>query len=221
MTFFTLCANLGRPCATEPGRSLIDRDTAKLAIDAIKALLNYCPSEALDWNSIELHDAMVAREDLVFCPAVYCYATYAEADIAHPLRFSNLPGLVGPDPRGSTIGGAGLGISAKVKDREAAFAYARYLMESATQRTFAAHHGQPARIDSWENPAIVRRFGGCYRDTRATMEGCWIRPRYAGYLAFQAEGGRLIEQHLRGETAFGTLFDRLTDMHQRSAKPRA
>jgi multiple sugar transport system substrate-binding protein len=220
MTFFTACANLGRPCATDPHQKLIDRDTAREAIDAIKALLAFCPREALDWNSIELHDAMVARDDLVFCPAVYCYATYAEADIARPLRFSNLPGLVDSNPRGSTIGGTGLGISARVKDRDAAFAYARYLMESATQKAFAAHHGQPARIDSWEDPAIGARFGGCYADTWATMEACWIRPRYSGYLAFQAAAGTLIEQHLRGEVAFDALFDRLSALHRTSAGSR-
>jgi multiple sugar transport system substrate-binding protein len=221
MTFFTLCANLGHPCATEPQRPLVDRDTAQLALDAIKALLAYCPPETLDWNSIDLHDAMVAREDLVFCPAVYCYATYAEADIAHPLRFSNLPGLLGENPRGSTIGGAGVGVSAHIADREAALAYVGYLMESATQKAFAAHHGQPARIDSWEDEATAARFGGCYPDTRATMEGCWIRPRYAGYLAFQAEGGALVEQHLRGEIGFEVLFDRLSALHHTSATPRA
>ncbi len=217
MTFFTACANLGRPCATDPTRPLIDRATASQALEAIKALLFYCPPEALDWNSIELHDAMVARDDLVFCPAVYCYATYAEADIARPLRFSDLPGLVDSNPRGSTIGGTGIGISARVKDRDAAFAYARYLMESATQKAFAAHHGQPARIDSWEDAAIGARFGGCYADTRATMEGCWIRPRYAGYLAFQAAAGNLVEQHLRGEMGFDALMSRLETLHRAGA----
>jgi multiple sugar transport system substrate-binding protein len=218
MTFFTACANLGLPCATEPERPLADRDTAKLALDAIKALLAYCPPQCLDWNSIELHDAMVARDDLVFCPAVYCYATYAEADIAHPLHFSNLPGLVGPDPCGSTIGGAGVGVSARIEDRDAAFTYVRYLMESATQKTFAAHHGQPARADSWEDKTIAARFGGCYPDTRATMEGCWIRPRYAGYLSFQAAGGALVEQHLRGEIGFEALISQLEILHKTSAR---
>jgi hypothetical protein len=31
------------------------------------------------------------------------------------------------------------------------------------------------------------------------MDGCWIRPRHDGYLAFQARGGELIESHLRGD----------------------
>src|SRR5690606_21121622 len=113
MTFFTLCANLGRPCANDPALPFVDRAIARDALDAIRALLSRCPPQALDWNSIALHEAMATRDDLVFCPAVYCYATYAEADMPHPLRFFDLPGLAGSGPRGSTIGGAGIGVSAQ------------------------------------------------------------------------------------------------------------
>ncbi len=44
----------------------------------------------------------------------------------------------------------------------------------------------------------MRASADCYSATLNTMEACWIRPRFAGYLAFQAMGGNLIEQHLRG-----------------------
>src|SRR5688572_26851451 len=70
MTFFTLCANLGRPCATSPSEPFVASATAREALEHMRALLSLCPGEALDWNSIELHDAMAARDDLVFCPAV-------------------------------------------------------------------------------------------------------------------------------------------------------
>ncbi len=213
MTFFTLCANLGRPCATDPGEKLVDRATAAAVLDAMRRLLALSPPEALDWNSIALHDAMAAREDLVYCPAVYCYATYAEADNPHPLRFADLPGLEGPSPAGSTIGGTGIGVSARVADRGAAFAYVRFLMESATQRQFALHHGQPARRDCWRDAEIDARFGGCYTDTTLTIERAWIRPRYRGYLAFQAEGGKLMEAHLRGAIGEARLLDELSRLH--------
>ena len=48
----------------------------------------------------------MARDDLVSCPAVCCYATYAERDQRKPLRFHDLPGPRGHG--GSTIGGTGL-----------------------------------------------------------------------------------------------------------------
>ena len=221
MTFFTLCANLGRPCAVAPDRPLVERDTARTALEAMRALLALCPAEALDWNSIALHEAMTARDDLVYCPAVYCYATYAEADMRAPLRFFDLPGLDGNGPRGSTIGGAGIGVSAQCADPEAALDYVRYLMAAGTQRSFAAHHGQPAAASAWEDAAINARFGDGYEATRATIEAAWIRPRYAGYLAFQAAGGALIEQHLRGALPEATLLDRLMALHAGKCRPGA
>lgn len=216
MTFFTLCANLGRPCATRPTEPLVELATAQEALEQMRALLVLCPREVLDWNSIELHDAMVARDDLAFCPAVYCYATYAEADQRRPLRFHDFPGPHGP--RGSTIGGTGLGISAHCANPEAALTYARFAAAAATQRAFAAHHGQPARIEVWRDSTLDVRFGGCYGATQRTMEQCWIRPRFAGYLGFQAKAGPLIERHLRGEIAERDLLDRLQKLFESSAQ---
>jgi multiple sugar transport system substrate-binding protein len=211
MTFFTLMANLGSPCAIRQEQPFADRAAARNALGMMRGLLEFCPPDVLGWNSIRLHDEMAAREDLVFCPAVYCYATYAEADQHRPLRFHDLPGPTGPS--GSTIGGTGLAVSAKCRHREAALAYVRFAAGLATQRAFAEHHGQPARRETWLDNAINARFADCYRDTLATMEGCWIRPRYSGYLAFQEKAGELIEAHLRGDVAENVLLDRLERLH--------
>ncbi|WP_119461100.1 extracellular solute-binding protein [Rhodospirillaceae bacterium SYSU D60014] len=213
MTFFTLCANLGRPCAITPSDPLVDRDTAAEALEAMRRLIDFCPPEALDWNSIALHDAMVARDDLVYCPAVYCYAAYAEADIPRPLAFADLPGLRRASPAGSTVGGTGVGVSARTAHPEAALAYVRFLMEAETQRQFALNHGQPARLDAWRDPALNARFGNCFRDTLPTMEQAWIRPRYAGYLRFQRAGGDLVEAHLRGAIGEAALLEQLQALH--------
>ncbi len=215
MTFFTLCANLGQPCATAPDRPFAELAAAREALGQMRALLALCPGEALDWNSIDLHDAMVARDDLLFCPAVYCYATYAEADQRRPLRFHDFPGPRGPG--GSTIGGTGLGISAHFVNPQAALAYARFAAAAETQRVFALHHGQPARIEAWSDASIDARFAGAYGATLQTMNHCWIRPRFAGYLGFQAEAGPLIERHLRGDIAEGDLLDRLQAAFARAA----
>jgi multiple sugar transport system substrate-binding protein len=214
MTFFTLCANQGRPCATDPAQPLVDAATAAASLEAMRRLLALCPAEVLDWSSIALHDAMVARDDLVYCPAVYLYAAYAEPDQRRPLCFRDLPGLDGNGPRGSTIGGAGIGISARTAHPEAALAYARFLMRADTQCAFARHHGQPARREPWQDAALDGRFGGCFSATYATMEQCWIRPRYAGYLAFQKKGGDLVEAHLRGALGEAELLARLERLHR-------
>ena len=214
MTFFTLCANLGAPCATEPTEPFVDDQAAWQALGAMRQLFALCPAEALDWNSIALHDAMVARDDLVYCPAVYCYATYAEAGVPRPLRFHDLPGLGSAGPCGSTIGGTGLGVSAYCPEPEAALAYARFLLQPQVQAEFALHHGQPARTEAWETPEIDARYGHCFSATRKTMEACWIRPRYDGYLAFQARGGELVESHLRGDLDEARLLAALAKLHR-------
>jgi len=212
MTFFTLCAGLGRPCATDPREPLVEAGTARAALALLRRLAALCPPEALDWNSIACQDAMGERDDLAYCPAVYGFATYAEADRAKPLRFAALPGV-----KGSTIGGAGLGVSAHSSAREAALAYARFAAEAATQRAFALHHGQPAHRMAWEDRELDARFGGFFAATRATMEAAWVRPRHAGYLAFQKEGGLLVESHLRGGLEEGQLLARLQALHARGA----
>ncbi len=211
MTFYTLMANLGTPCAINRHEAFADRDAAIHALGLLRSLLALCPPQVLDWNSIALHDAMVRQDDLVFCPAVYCYATYAEADQRKPLRFHNFPGPKGH--KGSTIGGTGLGVSAWTRNPEAAMAYVRFAASAGAQHAFARYHGQPAHAAAWDDPAINQVFGNCYIGTRATMDACWIRPRYDGYLAFQERGGDLIESHLRGGIGADQLLDTLQRLH--------
>ncbi len=211
MTFFTLMTNIGSPCATERDDSFADPLAAQHVLSLLRELRGLCPADVMDWNSIALHDAMVSRDDLVYCPAVYCYATYAESDQRRPLRFHNLPGPGGPG--GSTIGGTGLAVSALSRHVPEAMAYVRFAAAAATQHAFALHHGQPAHRAVWEDEAINQLFGGGYRDTRATMDRCWIRPRYNGYLAFQEKAGELMEAHLRGEIAEAALLSQLQRLH--------
>ena len=209
MTFFTLMAGLGQPCATSPDEPFCDGPAASEALSLMRALLSFCPAQVLDWNSIKLHEMMVAEDLFAYCPAVYCYATYAEADQRKPLRFADLPGAARPSPTGSTIGGTGLAISAHCSSPDAARAYARFAARAQTQLDFARHHGQPAHIEAFADVTIDQTFGGCFSATRATLEGSWIRPRYAGYLGFQEHGGQLIESHLRGDLDEAALLEKL------------
>lgn len=154
---------------------------------------------------------MVEEDLFAFCPAVYCYATYAEADQRRPLRFADLPGIAAASPRGSTIGGTGLAVSAYCKTPEAALSYAAFAASATAQLGFGHHHGQPARIEAWADAAIDQAYGGCFSATRASLESSWIRPRYAGYLGFQEHGGQLVESHLRGDIPENVLLSRLQD----------
>ena len=200
MTWFTLCAGLGRPCAIGPDEPLVDRATGAMALDMLRELADVADPRSVEWNSIALQEALATEPDLVFCPAVYGFATYAEPDRANPLRFGSLAGASGHV--GSTVGGAGLGLSARLaREPErlaAARAFARFAAAPETQTLlFGRNRGQPARLEAWTDPELDRRFGGFFGLTRATLEAAWTRPRFAGYLAFQREGGRIVEAFLR------------------------
>jgi hypothetical protein len=81
-TIASLMANLGRPIAADPEKPFaFDRHAMAAALDALDAVLAVSPPETLDWNAISLSEAMAARDDIVFTPSIYGYATYAEADM--------------------------------------------------------------------------------------------------------------------------------------------
>lgn len=214
MTLFSLCANLGQPLAGDD-RPWSDTPAIGEALAQMRRLVAICNAPVLDWNSIEVQEALSASDAFVYCPAVYGFAAYGEADRTGRLAFGAFPGLNAAAPyAGATIGGAGLGVSARVAEdparHEAALAYARLAAEPAVQRgIFARHHGQPAHVAVWQDADTDAAFNGFFSGTRQTMEQCWIRPRYDGYLAFQARAGDLIEAHLRGDIGEPTLRDTL------------
>ncbi|HEY0792373.1 MAG TPA: enoyl-CoA hydratase/isomerase family protein [Chthoniobacterales bacterium] len=51
---------------------------------------------------------------------------------------------------------------------------------------------QPARRDVWENSAVNAAAGCFYRSTLASIENAWVRPRQAGFIAFQARGSAIL-----------------------------
>lgn len=223
MTFFSLCASMGSPYADETS-SAVDESAAREALAQMRRLVALCKAPVFDLNSIALHDVLAASGDLVYCPAVYGFAAYGEADGANAVAFGPFAGMDGERPgSGSTIGGAGLGLSARLAAQpellDAALDYARLAASGSAQRdVFATHHGQPAHVDAWSDAAIDERFNGFFSATQETMERSWIRPRHDGYLKFQEHGGELIEAHLRGDLAEHTLFARLKALHTNSMK---
>jgi multiple sugar transport system substrate-binding protein len=220
----SLMANAGRPWATDASAPLIiDRDAFTAAYGQLQALLAHCPPEALGWNSIALHEAMVARDDIVYCPIVYGYATYGEADQRRRLSFAPYAGIATPFEVGSAIGGAAIGVSSSSTQKNVALAFVAHMLDADVQdRVIPDHHGQPALLSAWRDPANDRNFNGFYSAAIGSVQAAWVRPRRAGYPGFQRDAGRIVADALRAGAAGRAIAEEVATLALRlAAQPGA
>jgi len=199
MSFFTLTANRGTPCAAS-GDELIRRVDGLAVLEAMQALARLVPHECLAMNPIQVLDRMSMEDAFVYCPLLFGYSNYSrEGFRPRVVRFTNIPSLGTLGPVGSTLGGAGLAISAWTVAPEAAADYAFWVASDECQKgLYFASGGQPANAAAWDDPTTNAVCHDYFRSTRATLDRSWLRPRYPGYLEFQDRGGELINSFLAG-----------------------
>lgn len=196
-----LMANAGRPWSTDPSQRFeLDPQLLAEGLDLLTHLRSFCPPEAANWNSIDLHEAMVARDDIVYAPCVYGYATYGEADMRRRLSFGPFPGIRAPFAAGTAVGGTALGLSRYCRHQDAARAFMTFVLTHEAQvEIIPRFHGQPALREAWEDPDVDARFNGFFSATRETIERAWIRPRLPGYPEFQKQAGTVVRRFLAQE----------------------
>ena len=109
---------------------------------------------------------------------------------------------------GSCLGGAGIAVSALSSHVDAAVGHALWLASAEIQRgVYYASGGQPANTAAWEDAELDRDSLGFFRDTRSTLDGAWVRPRFDGWLDVQDEVGVLINRALRGAMSDEACLD--------------
>lgn len=199
MVFYTLAANLGTPCATAGPGELIGAADGRRVYDMIAALFARIDPAALAMDPIAVEEAMSEAGSTIGCaPLTYGYVSYA-LDGFRPKRlaFADIPAADGGGPRGSAVGGTGIAVSAHAKDREAAIDFAYWIAGADIQRgPYAAAGGQPGHAAAWEDDAVNAATGDFYRNTRATLEAGYLRPRHAGYMAFQEQASERLNEAL-------------------------
>jgi multiple sugar transport system substrate-binding protein len=195
-----LMANQGAPWWNQHRQAFhVDFDILGQALEQVKALAALCPPEALHWDAIELHEAMVARDDIVYAPCAYGYATYGEADQRRRLGFAPFPGPTAPYEAGTAIGGTGIAISARTEAPAAAHDFVRFMLSDLAQNDLIpAHHGQPALTFAWDNPHWDDAYNGYFTAVRSSLEGASVRPRIPGYIRLQDRVGALVSEWLDG-----------------------
>ncbi|MGA0614291.1 ABC transporter substrate-binding protein [Paracoccus sp. KR1-242] len=208
MCLFTLAGNLGAPCMVE-GDRMIDEVAGARVWDMLRELADLVDPACSGFDPIAVFEEMAKPGSQIACaPLIYGYVNYAIPGFRPNLiRFADIPVAGGAGPIGSALGGTGIAVSAFSAERDAAIDFAYWVASGDVQRgPFAAAGGQAGHAVAWEDAAVNAATSGFYRDTRATLEGAWVRPRHNGYMEFQEAAAQRITTGLAAREAAGPVI---------------
>ena len=198
LMFSAICVAAGSAPATA-GREFVTEAAGTAALRVMADLLARADRDLSQRNPIGVLEAMAAPGGPAYCPLVYGYVTYSAGPGGRPpgpaLSFFDAP--AGAGGIGSVLGGTGLAVTRSCTQPAAAAALIRTLLSEPVQAAlFAQHGGQSAARQAWQDPAVDQASGGFYRATWATVQRAWVRPRFAGYPAFQSAASAVLRDGL-------------------------
>lgn len=198
-----------------PGQE-VDRAAGRDALELLRRLAAHVHPISRDGDPIAVSEHMTHSDEVLYVPLMFGYSHYARHGLRPDvLRFGNAP--AGPSGvRGAVLCGAGLALSARSANREAAADLARYIASPNIQRgLYAEAGGQPGHAAAWQAAEVNAQTGQFFVATRPTIDGAFVQPRINGHNRFQLRASALIEQFIwvRESSADGCLdeFQRLVE----------
>lgn len=216
MALFTLCGLSGHPGRVEAGE-LLEPDSGRAAYDRLSELFARLDPVCLTMDPIAVLDRMAEPDSPIACsPLIYGYISYSKRDTGARIAFADLAPLARGAPcSGSALGGTGIAVSAYSAEHTAAIEFARWVSGAEAQRgPYLAGGGQPAHRAAWEDPIANRESLEFFRNTRATLEGAWVRPRHAGYMTFQVKAAERLRQALATRESGAALIAEINRLHR-------
>jgi multiple sugar transport system substrate-binding protein len=221
MTFYSLAANLGSPCAVT-GRRLIGEAEGATVWELMQELSSLVAESCFGMDPISASEEMSRADSAIDCvPLMYGYVSYA-ADGFRPARlaFADIPAAGTAGPVGSALGGTGLAVSTFSPHRAEALDFVYWVASGPVQKTlYASAGGQPGHGLAWEDDAVNRPVHDFYRATRRTLEGAYVRPRHDGAMAFQEAASQLLVEGLRARRTAGGVVAGLNALFADSKAP--
>jgi multiple sugar transport system substrate-binding protein len=211
-SLITVSANSGAEPMPDAGGFLPETE-ALAALDLLHELAAHVPADNLDWNPIQVADALADGDRFAYSPLLFGYTNYSRAGFRdHRLRYVDIPS--GPrGVSGSLLGGAGIAVSARSTNRAAAIDHAFWLASAEVQSgPYFDGGGQPGNSVAWEDDRTNELTLDFFRGTRATLEGAYLRPRRPSYIALQDAASPLVTRALRGELTDARVVRALNDL---------
>ena len=209
----TICASAGTPIEPAPDR-FADPAVALPVLEWLGAYASHCHPSA--WDGFVV-GPMTRSDEIAYGLLQWGYTDYARRSFAGPrLRFVDIPAS-GDEPIGSTLGGAGLGVSAWSRHPREAAEFAAWVTGAAAQREVVFRHGgQPGSRTVWHDDQCDHEAGGFFSGTLATMEHAVLRPRDPWWPEVQHQGGAAIARGLREGADPETILDQVERLYARA-----
>jgi multiple sugar transport system substrate-binding protein len=217
LMFAALCVASGARPATSP-EEFVPAAAGAGALDIMADLLAHADREVSMANPIGVLDAMAAPGGPAYCPLVYGYVTY-HRPVPGRRRLAAFDAPAGPGGVGSVLGGTGIAVTRSAAQTTAQAAAVtgllRRLLSGPVQLgLYAELGGQSSYRQAWRGDGDGPG-GGFYRATRRTVESAWVRPRFAGYPAFQTAASAVLRDGLLGGEDHGVMVRKVNEMFTR------
>lgn len=182
----TLIAGRGEETLPFSDRLFCSDANGMVSLAVLKGLYKAGPAEAVNWNPITVLEAMSTTDEFAYSPCLFGYINYARPGFrSHTLDYCDLPSFRGTNTKRGILGGAGLGVSARSDNPDAAQAFAAWVASEPVQSgIYLENEGQPGHRQTWLNKRDDPRFAGFLKGAYHTMENAWTRPRDIWFLGF-------------------------------------
>jgi len=197
MHFYMFCDGLGEaPFLDE--EVLVSEEIGIRALKMLRELFSLCDSQCLLRNPIATWELLSASDTVAYCPFAYGYSNYSRPGYsAHPLENGDLITTDDGRPFRSTLGGAGLAISARCQHKTIATEYAQFVASPQCQSTlYFDSGGQPGNHTAWVDDEVNRRCNKFFKSTLPALDRAYLRPRFFGYLEFQERAAAAVHRYL-------------------------
>ena len=216
-SFYSIYNNLANELDPN-NKNFVHRDSGVKVLQMMKQISQYLPSECFDMDPIKTAEILSKNNEFFYSPYTYGFSNYSRTGYRkNLLTYGNVIDLSGKGPCGTHLGGTGIAISNKSKNKELALEYSYWIAGSECQQTiFYSNGGQPGNSDAWENDTINLETNNFFKNTRSTLDQAWVRPRHNGYMNFQDESGNIINEYLQSNVNEVDVIDKLKLMYAES-----
>lgn len=208
-SLITISSGLGEDAMRTPGVFLSEEMLTR-SMELLTRLASLVPADNAGFNPIQIADVLAESDTFAYAPLLFGYTNYSrEGYRSHRLQYIDIPSSL-RGVSGSLLGGAGIAVSSRSEISDAAIAHAFWLASGEVQESsYYDGGGQPGNAVAWESARTNADSLDFFTGTRATLEGAYLRPRFARYIELQNAVSPLVTSALLGEITIPELRERL------------